>query len=117
MAQRSSTRTTAEPNPNRRTQLQGAPESGKKAKLLNKRDFPAGSGFLWPSKRATIRSLSPVDVSLAAFFRKRPAVPAKTRHWLGKVSCLHGAGLLARCPVCSFRPYRRYPGADQKANA
>jgi hypothetical protein len=54
------------------------------AKLLNMRDFQALSRFPSQLKRATTRRWQLGKSTGMAFH-------AKTRHWLGQVSCLHAA--------------------------
>jgi hypothetical protein len=51
-------------------------------KLLNKRDFQAGSGFPLSRKGATIRPTSaPVDAILAVFPQTRRSVPKRAIGW------------------------------------
>jgi hypothetical protein len=52
------------------------------SKLLNKRDFQAGSGFPQRWKRATIRpKLAPMDTTLAGFPQGWRAVPKRAIGW------------------------------------
>jgi hypothetical protein len=60
------------------------------AKLLNMRDFQASSGFPSQRKRATIRWWQ-LGNSTGMAYSTGMAFHAKTRHWLGQVSCLHAA--------------------------
>src|ERR1700730_5267374 len=122
-----STRTTITPGPPLRAQAGAGRRkypslaAGIHPKLLNMRDFPTFEGFPPPPKTRYNSFLANRPRASVWPISTGMAFHAKSRHWLGQVSCLHAADpfhdVISAVPGTERSTAGPVTGADQKAKA